>query len=122
MKRAVSINGITFNYPLFVSEEYEDNNYIGSSNITTSCTLVIKQIEKGDLTKKVALYSNENAWVKTDIKNKLFKDINTEQKTVEFNDNSNETYYYDLSNPMEAEPLYEGADWYKIKINLLKGI
>jgi len=122
LKRAVSINGITFNYPLFSSEEYEAKDYIGTKTLTTGGRYNIKIQNKGSLTKEVMFSSGESAFIQEEIKNRLLGDVDLNAKNVIFTDGREQIYYYNHnSNAITFTPLYEGSMWYKVEINLLKG-
>jgi len=122
LKKAISIDGVSFDYPLFVSSEFDFDNYTGSKTIAIDGSSILFIQAKGSMTKEVQLYSNDNGWIHEETR-KLLKDtVDGEAKTVVFNDGTEETYYYDhTKTPLGFTALYEGAEWYSIQINLVKG-
>ena len=122
MKRVVSIDGIVFDKKLFISSEFDVDNYIGESSIAIDGSSVMFVQPKGSMTKDVQIYSKDSGWVHVDTKDLLMNNADELPKTVVFDDASSGTYYYDHTKvPIEFTSLYDGALWYTIKINLLKG-
>lgn len=122
MKRAVSIDGITFDYPLFVSSEYETDDFVGNQKLSNNGKTTKFVQNKISNTKEEVLFSNENGWVSSAVKSQLLLSANLNAVEVEFDDASTGTYYYDFTKiPISFVPLYEGAEWFKVTINLLKG-
>ena len=122
MKRVISIDGITLDYKLFISSEFDADNYIGSKQIAIDGSSIVYVQPKGSMTKEVSIYSKDNGWVSEAKKDLLMSSVDEAVKTVEFDDASSGTYYYDhTKTPMTFDALYEGAEWYSVTINLLKG-
>jgi len=122
LKRAVSINGITFDYKLFISSEFDMDDYIGSRQIAIDGSSVMYIQPKGAMSKEVKLYSKTSGIISETTKGLLEQDVDENIKNIVFDDASNGDYYYDLTKTaIEFEPLYEGSEWYSVTINLVKG-
>ena len=122
MKKAISIGGVTFDYPLFISSEFDFEEFTGSKTMAIDGSSVMFIQQKGSLTKEVELFSNENGWISEETRKLLRNTVDGNPKTVVFNDGTQETYYYDhTKTPIVFTALYEGSAWYSVQINLLKG-
>lgn len=122
MKKVTSIDGIAFDYPLYISSEFDISDYIGERSVAIDGSSVMFVQAKGAFTKEVSLTSKDTGWVTKDTKDLLINTIDELSKTVIFDDTTTGTYYYDhTKTPISFSPLYEGSLWYTIEINLVKG-
>lgn len=122
MKRVVSIDGIVLDNPLFISSEFDIDNYMGSSEVAIDGSSVVFVQAKGAFTKQVQVYSKTSGWISEATKDSLSLIVDTSAKILVFDDASSDTYYFDHSKtPLKFISLYEGSLWYTTEINLLKG-
>ena len=122
MKRVNTIDGVVLDYPLFISSEFDVNNHIGTRSVAIDGSSVMFIQPRGALSKEVQIYSGDNGWVSEAVKEQLMLKVDNEVIIVEFSDSSTETYYFDhTATPLSFTPLYEGAEWYSVQMNLLKG-
>ncbi len=122
MKRVITIDGITLDNSCFISSEFDVDDFIGVRSIAIDGSSVLFVQSKGSMTKQVQITSKNSGWVSKDTKDLLFASVDVSAITVEFDDASTSTYYYDHERvPMKLTPLYEGSLWYNVEINLLKG-
>lgn len=122
MRKAVSLDGITFDYPLFYSEEFIVNEFVGSKTLNINGGLNIDLIPKGSLTKKVSLYSSESGWVNRVTKIRLLGSVDIRPKKLVLDNNDIIIVYFDFSNDKAIEfKQIANSKWYRVKINLLRG-
>jgi 4-hydroxyphenylpyruvate dioxygenase-like putative hemolysin len=122
LKRVTTIDGIILDYKLFISSEFDADDYIGSRTIAVDGSSIMFIQAKGSMSKEIEIYSKDNGWVSEAKKELLMSSVDDLAIIVEFDDLSSATYYYDhTKTPMRFDPLYEGSEWYSITINLLKG-
>jgi len=122
MKKVISIDGITLDNKCFISSEFDIDNFIGKRTIAIDGSSVMFVQAKGAMTKEVQVYSKTSGWVSKETKDLLIASVGTISIIVAFDDLTQDTYYYDHSkSPLKVTPLYEGALWYNVEINLLKG-
>ena len=122
MKRVVSIDGITFDNKLFISSEFDIDNYIGERSIAIDGSSIMFVQAKGSMTSDVSVYSKDSGWIHRDTKDLLTNNVDELGKLLVFDDTSSYTYYYDHTKiPLEFTPLFEGSLWYTVTINLVKG-
>jgi hypothetical protein len=122
LKRVVSIDGITLDNKCFISSEFDIDDYIGESSLAIDGSSVVFVQAKGSMTKEVSITSKDSGWISRDTKDALSNTVDELSKTVVFDDNTSNTYYFDHSTtPIKFTPLYEGSLWYNVEINLLKG-
>lgn len=121
MRRVTSIDSVVLDHTCFISTEFVIANYIGTRSITIDGSSSIFTQLKGENTLEAQITSKGSGWVSRATKNKLMASVNIDNIVVEFNDASSETYTYDHTKiPMKFTPLYEGADWFSVEINLRK--
>ena len=122
MKRVISIDGVPLDNKCFISSEFDVDDFIGQRSIAIDGSSILYVQAKGSMTKQVQITSKMSGWITSDTKDLLIATITTLGIVVSFDDSSSNTYYYDHSKvPMKLTPLYEGALWYNVEINLLKG-
>ena len=122
MKRVVSIDGIAFSNKLFISSEFDVDDFIGESTLAIDGSSVVFVQAKGAFTKEVSIDSKDSGWVHKDVKDLLMNNVDELSKLVVFDDATNGTYYYDHTKvPIQFAPLFEGSLWYTVTINLVKG-
>jgi hypothetical protein len=122
LKRVVKFDGITLDYPMFISTEFDIDNYIGKKRLTIDGSSVLFVQPKGALTNEVQIYSKDSGWVSDSIKNSLIDTVDELAKIVEYDDATTDTFYFDHTKvPLTFTPLYSGALWYNVTFNLLKG-
>ncbi len=122
MKRVVSIDGIDFDNSMFISSEFDVDDYIGERSVAIDGSSVMFIQAKGAMTSEVSIYSKNSGWIHKDTKDLLMNNVDNLGKLVTFDDASSDTYYYDhTKTPITFDSLYEGALWYNVTINLLKG-
>ena len=122
MRRAISLDGITFDYPLFYNEEFVVSDFVGSKTLNINGGLNIDLIPKGSLTKKASLYSSESGWVNRVTKIRLLGSVDTQPKELVLDNNDIIMVYFDFSSDKAIEfEQIANSKWYKVKINLLKG-
>lgn len=122
MKKVLTIDGISLDYPLYISSEFDVDDFIGERDVAIDGSSVQFIQAKGAFTKEVSIYSKQSGWVSKETKDLLISSVDELAKVVEFDDLSSATYYYDHTKiPVKFDSLYEGSIWYTIEINLLKG-
>ena len=122
MKKVISIDGIDLDHPLYISSEFDVDDYIGFRSVAIDGSSVMFIQAKGAMTKEVSIYSKDNGWISETTKALLMASVDNQSIVVEFDDLSNATYYFNHTKvPMEFTPLFEGSLWFTVKINLLKG-
>jgi len=122
LKRVVTFDGISLDYPLYISTEFDIDNYIGTSSLAIDGSTVMFIQPKGAMTNQVQIYSKTDAWVSDTIKNSLMSGVDDLAKTVTYSDGSSDIFFYDhTKTPLQFTPLYNGALWYNVTFNLLKG-
>jgi len=122
LKRVVSIGGVTLDYKCFISSEFDVDDYIGSKSTAIDGSTIVFVQPKGTMSKEVQITSKSSGWVSKSTKDALIATSGTSSITVSFDDGTTGVYYYDNTKiPMKFSELYEGALWYNVEINLLKG-
>ena len=121
MKKVKLINSIALDYNLFISSEFDADDYIGARQIAVDGSSVLFVQAKGAFTKEVVISSKEQGWVGEDLRVTLMADVDTTLKVITFDDDTTGNYYYDHTVvPMSFTPIFEGACWYIATINMLK--
>lgn len=123
MKRVKSIDGVTLDTTLFISTEFDIDDYIGERSITIDGSSVMFVQAKGAITREVKIYSKaETGWQTDVVKDALMNTVDDLAKIVVYDDDTQDTFYYDHTKiPLKVEPVFNGALWYTVEINLLKG-
>jgi len=123
LKRVIKIGGISLVNPLFISSEFDIDNFIGSNELTTDGSSVMFVQAKGSMTKEVQVYSkSQTGWVDEDVKVALTALVGVASVLIQFDDLSTETYYFDHTQiPLLFDSIYAGSTWYTVTINLVKG-
>ena len=122
MRVVTKIDGIVLDHSLYISSEFDIDNFIGERSITIDGSSVMFVQAKGAMTKEVQLYSGNNGWQIETTKDLIEQNVGTTQITLTFSDATTGVYYYDhASIPVTFKPLYDGSEWYNVTINLLKG-
>jgi len=123
LKRVKSIDGVTLNTNLFISTEFDIDNYIGERSIATDGSSVLFVQAKGAMTREVQIYSKDDTgWQDKTVKDALINTVDELSKIVIYDDDTQDTFYYDHTKiPLRLDPIYKGALWYTVEINLLKG-
>ena len=122
MKKVTHIDGIELDYPMYISTEFDIDDYLASKDIAIDGSTIMYVQPKGAMTREVQIYSKSNAWVEEATKDLLTASIDTTVIVVTFDDTSTANYYYDHSKvPISFDPLYLGCLWYNVTINLIRG-
>lgn len=122
MKKVTYIDGIVLDHPLYISTEFDIDNYIGERSIAINGSSIMFVQAKGALTNEVQIYSKTNGWISEVTKDLLIANDKTTAVIVTFDDTTTGTYYYDHTQaPMQFQSLYDGCTWYTVTLNMLKG-
>jgi len=121
LKRVVSFDGIELDNKMFISTEFDVDDYIGTRSIAVDGSSVMFVQAKGAFTKEVSIYSKDSGWISTTTKDLLFNSVDTEPKVVVYSDATTDTFYYDHTKvPFKVEPIFEGSEWFTVEFNLIK--
>ena len=122
MKKVTHIDGIVLDHSMYISTEFDIDDYLGSKDIAIDGSTVMYVQAKGAMTREVQIYSKTNGWQELATKDLLEASVGTTSIVVTYDDASNDTFYYDHTKvPMVFDPLYSGCVWYNVTINLLRG-
>jgi len=123
LKRVKSIDGVTLDTTLFISTEFDFDDYLGERAVAIDGSSVMFVQAKGAMTKEVQIYSKpETGWQSEEVKDALIDTVDELAKTIIYDDDTEDTFYYDHTKvPLQLEPIFNGALWYTVEINLLKG-
>jgi len=123
LKRVKSIGGVTLDTALFISTEFDIDDYIGERTIAVDGSSIMFVQAKGALTREVQIYSKpDTGWQSQIVKDALINTVDTSSKTIIYDDDTEDTFYYDHTKiPLKVDPIFNGALWYTVEINLLKG-
>ena len=122
MRRVSKIDNIQLNYPLYISTEFDVDNYIGEKSIAIDGSSVMFVQTKGSLTNEVEISSDGDCWVHETIKDQLMTIVDDQPKTITYTDGTTDTFYFDhTKTPLSFKPIYNGALWYNATLNMLKG-
>ena len=122
MKRVVKIGDINLDKSIFVSTEFDVDDYIGEREIAIDGSSVMFVQAKGAYSQEVKIYSKDSGWQQKATRDAIFALDLLSTITITYNDNTTEDFIFDNSKvPIVMNPLYAGALWYNIEINLLKG-
>ena len=122
MRKVSKIDNIVLNYPLYISTEFDVDNYIGKKSIAIDGSSVMFVQAKGALSNEVEVSSNGDAWVHETIKDQLMTIVDENEKVITYTDGTTDTFHFDHTKlPLSFKPIYNGALWYNVTINLLKG-
>jgi len=115
--KVVMFDGIAFKYPLIYEKNYKSSDYISQSTLAIDGSSIVSVIKKPRLTRE---YSLTGDYVYKDELITLFENIS--EDIIEFKLNNGMTIKakYDLlNNPIEATPIYDGAEYYRVTIRIL---
>ncbi len=117
-KRAVSIDAVTFDYKLYVSELNAPDNILSEVNISESGMHIVWQSEIQ--TPYITLVSKEHGWIYQDTKDALLAQYAQLGTTflLTYDDASTDTVRFAHEKGIVFIPLYEGACIYTAEINL----
>ncbi len=122
MKKVTIIDGIVLDNNCFISSEFDIDDFVGTKAIAIDGSSTMFVQAKGSMTKEVKIYSKNSGWISKETKDSIIASVSEDEIFVEFDDLSIESYYYNHSKiPVIFTPIYEGALWYNVEINLLKG-
>ncbi len=120
MKKATQIEGVVFDYPLWVTQEEVPDNVLGEMRMSAAGTHVAFATEI--LTPYITLRSKESGWLSETHVEQL-KDMRKNigaSFTVYFDDSTTETVRFAHEKQMVITPLFEGACNYTVEIPLAK--
>lgn len=124
MKRAISLGTVTFDRKLYYANEYESTGVSASSQRTIDGGVIVWEQANLDSVKDIILDSGTNYPIsETNLQEVIaLADGSLGQSyTLTFEDLSTETVRFKHeANPVEAEPLWEGACDFFVTIKLAK--
>ena len=124
IRRVKSINWIVLESFLQISDEFEPDRFSGTSEIVIGGGLSRFIQQNLELSTKVKIFSNNNGWIHKDTVSLLEKIKPTDDIILGFDDGTtfDNLYHFDLSSQFfDKKQIYDGALWYHITLNLLKG-
>jgi len=122
LKRVKKIGNVELDKNVFISTEFDIDDYIGERTVAIDGSSVVFVQAKGAMSREVRVYSKDSGWQKNTTVDALMSAVNTSSITITYTDDTTDTFYYDHTKiPLKVTPLFEGALWYNIELNLLKG-
>ena len=122
MKRVIKIGDVDLDHKLFISSEFDVDDFLSQRVVAIDGSSVVFVQPKGSMTKEVSITSKNSGWISEDTKQALTNMIGTDSISITFDDNTSANYYFDhTKTPLKFSSLYEGSLWYNVEINLLKG-
>ena len=122
MKRVAKIDNIILDNLCFISTEFNIDDYLGERSIAIDGSSTTFVQAKGAMSLEVIVDSKDSGWITKATRDLLIASNDTNTVIIEYDDTTTDTFYYDHTKvPMKITPLFEGALWYNIEINLLKG-
>lgn len=113
----IKINDIELTYPLIYSKNFDEEKYISNSILAIDGSSIVNVIKKAKFSSKYTLVGE---YIHKDIINQLFSSISKNIITLEFtNGNFIEAKYNLLENPIVAKDVFEGSEYFNIKIKVL---
>ncbi len=124
MRRAVNIGGVALDNPLFLKESFDVHHVRAKSFVTIGGGLVIHETPKRRNADYMTLTSLETGWLKEETLTAL-RDLADQigaEADVTFADGEVQRWRFAHEKPpvIEAEPLYDGSRWYKVKISMCR--
>ena len=122
MKKAVRIGSIDLDYKLQVAEELRSVKNTATTRRTVAGALVVYEQENRSTALSVTLDSGQHGWQKratVEAIIALSDSLAGKTTTVEYDDGSSESVrfaYEQRGGAVQSTPLYEGAEWYRVKI------
>ncbi|RLC81299.1 MAG: hypothetical protein DRI61_04155 [Chloroflexi bacterium] len=126
MKRVVRIGHVNLSNPLWVEESLKATKNTASAKRTVAGAMVIYEMSNRYSALYITLDSRNYGWLKTDDVNALIGLADSslgQQVEIEYRDGSTEMarFAYEQANgAVQATPLFDGANWYKVKIYMAK--
>lgn len=121
MKYVTHVDGIALSHKLYISTEFDVDDYLAAKDVAIDGSTVIFVQAKGAFTREVQLTSKENGWQTGAVKDLLTASVDETVKVLTFSDASVGDYYYDHSKvPIAYDPIFTGSDWYSVVINLVR--
>ena len=122
MKKVTHIDGIELDHSMYISTEFDIDDYLASKSVAIDGSTVMFVQPKGSMTREVEVYSKSNGWQEEATKDLLTASIDTDVVVVTYDDATTDNFYYDHSKvPISFDPLYAGSLWYNVTINLIRG-
>ena len=122
MKKVTHVDGILLDHSLYISSEFDVDDFLASREVAIDGSSVMFVQAKGAMSREVQLYSKTNGWVEEVTKELLMASVDTDIIQLTFDDASSADYYYDHTKvPMTFDALYVGSTWYNVTINLIRG-
>jgi len=122
LKRVIKIGDVDLDHKLFISSEFDVDDFLSQRVVAIDGSSVVFVQPKGSMTKEVSITSKNSGWISEDTKQALTNMIGTDSISITFDDNTSANYYFDhTKTPLKFSSLYEGSLWYNVEINLLKG-
>ena len=124
MKKAVRIGSIDFDYKLWVTQEYAAIKNVASARRTVAGTTVVYEQANRNTSLLITLDSKNSGWQKESTVEAIIEladGLLGKSTTLEYDDGTMDSVrfaYETRGGAVQASALYEGADWYKIKIYL----
>ena len=122
MIRIIKIGTIELENPLYVLESFEIKNVKAVSFNTLGGSRIIYESIRRDNANDLTLDSMQNGWLKLDTVKKIANLANNIEIEVELLTTENSTtkarFRLEEKEVIKAEPLFEGSEWYKVKIKM----
>ncbi len=117
----IGIDDIRFKYGLTLSSSTIVDTFISEDVTMIDGTTSVSILPKPSFSNQAVLYSDGDNYEHYDIITNIKNTINDMLHVMYFSDGSSITFKYDLLvKPLELTPIYEGSEYFKLKLRILK--